>query len=286
LSIGTDRENGEIDPGCIDAALEEIHERRAPLDLLDSPPANEIKYLNKTERSTLELLIESGHTAQVLPLSILRAEVFGAVQARLTQALRRGTSPATVVKANANQAVNSGYESSAKDFEKTTNNLERGLLASFYHLATAGDDAAISVLLEMRPDIDLSPLAAVISEADRSPDNVVYLHEIKEQPTAFTTLLNDHASCPDLIEFVADSKQAANRIARKGFAKPNTGCSPAEIAGFSSAVDAVLEIHKSLTRFTASLPRIAEAHGGWDALDTIDGEIFFDQFRELYGVYS
>ncbi len=49
LSIGSDRENGEIDPGSIDLALEEIHERRATLDLLDTAPANEIKFLNKTE---------------------------------------------------------------------------------------------------------------------------------------------------------------------------------------------------------------------------------------------
>ncbi len=285
-SIGTDRENGEIDPGAIDAALEEIHERRAPLDLLDAAPANEIKFLNKSERSTLELLIESGNTAQILPLSILRAEIFGAVQARMTQALRRGTSPATVIEANANQAANIGYETGAKDFEKTANNLERALLASFYHLAMAGDDAAISILLEMQPDIDLSPLAAVISDTDTTPDNVVSLHGVKEQRSAFTTVLNNHATCPALAEFVADSKQAANRISRKGFAKPDTGSSTEEIAGFSSAVDALLDIHKSLSRFTTLLPRIAESRNGWVAMDAIDREIFFDQFRQLYGVYS
>jgi hypothetical protein len=283
FSIGTDRENGEIDPGCIDIALEEIHERRAPLDLLDATPANEIKFLNKTERSTLELLIESGNAAQILPLSILRAEVFGAVQARLTQALRRGTAPATAIAANANQAANTGYETGAMDFKKTASNLERALLASFYHLARAGDDAAISILLEMRPDIDLSPFAAIISETDTTEDNVVYLHGVKDQPSAFMAILNDRATCPALAEFVADSKKAANRISRKGFAKPDTGSSTNEITGFSTAADAVLEIRKTLSRFTALLPRIAESHGGWKALDTTDGEIFFDQFRQLYG---
>jgi hypothetical protein len=286
LSIGADRENGEIDPGCIDAALEEIHERRAPLDMLDTAPANVIKFLNKTERSTLELLIESGNAVQTLSLSILRAEVFGAVQARLTQALRRGTSPATAIDANANQAANVGYETGAKDFEKTASNLERALLASFYHLAMAGDDTAISILLEMRPDIDLSPLAAIISEQEATSDNVIYLHGVRDQPSAFISILNDRARCPALAEFVVDSKKAANRISRKGFAKPDTGSSTEEIMGFASAADAVLEIRKSLSRFTAFLPGIAESRGGWEALDTTDRNIFFDQFRQLYGVCS
>jgi hypothetical protein len=286
FSIGADRENGEIDPGCIDAVLEEIHERRAPLDLLNAVPANEIKFLNKTERRTLELLIESGNTAQILPLSILRAEVFGDIQARLTQALRRGTAPATAIEANANQAANTGYETSAGNFEKTAGNLERALLASFCHLAMVNDDAAISILLEMRPDIDLSPLAAIISETDTTQDNVVHLHRIKEQPSAFATILNDHATCPALAEFVADSQKAATQISRKGFAKPETGSSPQENMAFASAIDPLLEIRKSLSRFTALLPRIADSRGGWEALDITDREIFFNQFRQLYGVCS
>lgn len=283
LSIGTDRENGEIDPGSIDIALEEIHERRAPLDLLGTSPANEIKFLNKTERSTLELLIESGNTAQRLPLSILRAEVFGVIQARLTQALRRGTSPATAIEANANQTAKSGYETGAKDFEKTASNLERALLASFYYLALASNDTAISILLEMRPDIDLTPLASLVSEQETTPDNVVYLHEVKERPSVFTTVLSDRATCPALAEFVEDTKKAANRISRKGFAKPDTGASTTEIAGFASAADALLEIRKSLSRFTMSLSHTAHTHGGWNALNNTDREIFFDQFRLLYG---
>ncbi|NKB21523.1 MAG: hypothetical protein GKS01_13605 [Alphaproteobacteria bacterium] len=286
LSIGSDRENGEIDPGSIDIALEEIHERRAPLDQLDVSPANQIKFLNKNERNALELLIESGHTAEILPLSILRAEVFGDIQAKLTQAFRRGTSAATAIDANANQVINAGYELSAKDIEKIGANLERAVLASFYHLAMAGDDAAISILLEIRPDIDLSPLAKIISAQEGTADNVVYLHAIEDRSPALSTVLNDRATCPALAEFVAKSKKAASRISRKGFAKPEIGSSEIEIAGFASAAEALINLHKSLSRFIALLPQIAESHGGWDALDENDRAVFFNQFRQLYGVCS
>ena len=282
LSIGSDRENGEIDPGTIDFALEEIHERRAPLDLLDTAPANQIKFLNKTERNTVELLIESGSAAEVLPLSIVRAEIFGDIQARLTQALRRGTAAETAITAN--QAAANGYDAGARRFEKIADTLERGLLASFYHLAMAGDDAAISILLEMRPQIDLSSLAALISEPEYGADNVVTLRPAEDGTPSLTTVLNDQSTCPALAEFVADSRKIASRISRKGFAKPKSGSSEIEIEGFSTAADALLDIRKSLSRFTEKLRRVADAKGDWTNMDMTDREIFFNQFRQLYGV--
>ncbi len=217
-----------------------------------------------------------------MPLSIVRAEIFGDIQAHITQALRRGTAPETAISAN--RATDVGYEAGARNFEKIADTLERALLASFYHLAMAGADAAISILLELRPQIDLSSLASLISEPEYSADNVVTLHPVENGSPSLTAVLNDQTACPALADFVADSKKIARRISRKGFAKPETGSSEIEIQGFATAADALLDIRKSVSRFTGQVRRIAEAKGDWNALDMTDREIFFNQFRQLYGV--
>ncbi|MBK19959.1 MAG: hypothetical protein CMM52_14095 [Rhodospirillaceae bacterium] len=289
LSIGYDRENGEIDPSAIDVALEEIHERRAPLDQLNEAPASEIKFLNKSEKGALELLLESGESAQALPLSILRATLFGAIQAQLTQALRRGTDIATIIETSEAPLNNRGYDDCLEDLERLDTHIERVLLASFYHIAMAGDDTAISILMEMRPEMDLSPLAALLPSDKPTPDNVIYLYD--QKPASDTTLTigeicGDSAACPELSAFVSESRKAAKRISRQGFSTPDATVTPNMIVGFVNGAEALLDIRKSLTSFITKISRIADALGQWEERDSQDCEIFFDQYRRIYGVSS
>ncbi|MBT5159175.1 MAG: hypothetical protein HOL89_05210 [Alphaproteobacteria bacterium] len=86
--LGTDRDAGEIDPMVLEGD-DPAGAWQTPLALLDSPPADAIKFLNKREREGLDFLMDCGPLAIDLPLSIMRSEVFGSVQARITQALRR-----------------------------------------------------------------------------------------------------------------------------------------------------------------------------------------------------
>jgi len=86
--LGTDRDAGEIDPMVFEDD-EPVGAWQTPLALLDSPPADAIKFLNKREREGLDFLMDCGPLAIDLPLSVMRSEVFGSVQARITQALRR-----------------------------------------------------------------------------------------------------------------------------------------------------------------------------------------------------
>lgn len=61
----------------------------SPLHNFDEPPVDRIKFFTGREREDLNLLMECGPQARQFPLSLLRSDVFGAVQARLIQALRR-----------------------------------------------------------------------------------------------------------------------------------------------------------------------------------------------------
>jgi hypothetical protein len=97
--IGADREAGEVDPELLVELLEAQGEAwESPLTALESPPADAVKFLNKAERDLVALLLDCGPVAQRLPISLLRAEVFGHHQGRITQALRRNADVAALVR--------------------------------------------------------------------------------------------------------------------------------------------------------------------------------------------
>ncbi|NQV78936.1 MAG: hypothetical protein HQ495_00185 [Alphaproteobacteria bacterium] len=89
LRLGTDWEAGEVDPDALEAVVETVDAWRSPLDVLAEAPADRVKFFNKKESEFLRDLMAFGPTALDLPLSVLRADTFGATQGRITQALRR-----------------------------------------------------------------------------------------------------------------------------------------------------------------------------------------------------
>jgi hypothetical protein len=97
--IGGDRDAGEVDPGDVGAQrgfastteqLEDLAGWVSPLSGLDDDAARELNILFKSQRSRLGRLMCAGPTLRDLPLSLLRAECYGATQAQLTQADRDG----------------------------------------------------------------------------------------------------------------------------------------------------------------------------------------------------
>ena len=87
LAIGTDHEAGEVEFSA-DAVLPPLPDDD-PLELLQEQPAASVKAFNKRELAALELPLTETAGIVALHLSFLRAETFGALQNRLTQALRR-----------------------------------------------------------------------------------------------------------------------------------------------------------------------------------------------------
>lgn len=87
LAIGPDREAGELEFSA-DAVLPPLPDDD-PLERLQEQPAASIKAFNKRELAALELPLTETAGIAALRLSYLRAETFGALQNRLTQALRR-----------------------------------------------------------------------------------------------------------------------------------------------------------------------------------------------------
>ncbi len=142
--IGTDREAGEVDPAAIAELLDAQTETwESPLTALDSPPADAVKFLNKAEAELVAMLLDCGPVAGRLPVSLLRAEVFGRHQGRITQALRRGTDVAGLAR----EAPQETYEQRLERWSDLRRHIARLLSAAAHVLLPAAandDDAALA----------------------------------------------------------------------------------------------------------------------------------------------
>lgn len=280
LSLGSDRAAGEVDPSDVNAAVAQIDARRMPFDVLQTPPADAIRFFNKRETAALELVVEGGDAALAMPLSVMRAQVFGAVQARITQSLRRGETFSSVsVKDGAGN--NNAYDENSQRMCGMDDHVDRVLLATFHILASARHRQAVTVLLGLRPDMDLTPLAPLFADRQIDSENVVELSS--SAGGGFMSQIADlPGQCPELASFLSDSRNACRRIARQGFRRTDDQ-DAAPVDGFTEAIPALFAIRDQLKRFCARLSRAVLPQGSWERQYATDHEVFFAQFRMLYG---
>ena len=276
--LGGDRAAGEVDPHALEFGLDALEERDNPLGTLSDAPCDAVRFLTKTEARALELLVESDQVADRLPLSVLRCEVFGAAQARITQGLRRRLKPADFI-ALIDDSVGQDYVGGRDRFVGLAEHVDRILLASFHALAEAGRAEAITILLRLRPELDYSPLAAhfAASEAD---GNVVSLarHGVA---TRFATLFatTDALTAP-LQAFVAEAKAAFAALSRQGFRDRDLG-DDAVSDGLAAGEAALFQLRARLTGFGRALARGDDRT--WQTQFEADRTVFLRQFHSLYG---
>lgn len=265
-ALGPDRAAGEMEPADVAEAIAGIDTHRAPFDVLRTAPADAIRFFNKRETAMIEPVVESGDAALAMPLSVMRVQVFGARQARITQARRRGETLPSAAPAEG------GYREHSNSLDAMSDHVERILLASFHILASARHGEAASVLLGLCPDMDLSPLAPLFADRREVADNVVEFSSPSAGAGLLSRIAGFTASCPELASFVDRARDAWRRIARQGFRQQG------DIEGFAAAVPALLAIRKQIGRYGVRLSR-----ANWERQYAADRDIFFAQFRKLYG---
>ncbi|MEE8515417.1 MAG: hypothetical protein V3T02_02145 [Alphaproteobacteria bacterium] len=284
MPLGPDRENGEIDPAEVETALVHIEARRAPFDQLRTPPASAVKFLNKRETAAIEMIVEGGEAALAMPLSVMRSQVFGAIQARITQSLRnRAVSPPSAQTPVANHGIPS-YRDYAQRIDDTKSHLEQVLLASFHILASERHSQAITVFLGLAPEIDLRPLAPLFRDDQSEDGNVITLTGAAVGDCFLANLAAHPDRHPTLAAFLADAKTAVQRIARKGFRQSADNRN--RIEGFAVAIDALFAIRKQIDRFCDRLKWAGIEGEGRDRQHRKDHKLFFAQFRILYGDFQ
>ena len=110
-----------------------------PLAPLREGPAAAVKVLNRRELALLALPVGESEGVRRLPRTYLRAECFGSVQNRLSQALRRRAGAAELA-ALAAAEPHPGYRDQIEALGETAAHLVRAARASLYvlHRARAG----------------------------------------------------------------------------------------------------------------------------------------------------
>ena len=140
VSIGSDFEAGEIDPAAESAATPEGAAELDPLALLQEEPAAAVKALNQRELALLRLPVGESDGVRRLPRSYLRAECFGPVQNRLSQALRRKAGAAELAAVVA-AGPDPGYRARIEALKKADVHVRRVARACLFVLHRMGGDA-------------------------------------------------------------------------------------------------------------------------------------------------
>lgn len=278
--IGTNREDGEIDPDQLSGIIEAIDEQRNALEALRDEATKPIKFFNGREAGELELLFDCGPVALILPLSLMRAEIFGGEQVRITQALRRGAVADVQAIIHISRILN--YDQRRQVYQNLGAHLVRVLLASLHALAQARHNMAISMVLSLRPNADYGQLANLFPDQGNEDGNVVVLGSDRIRNRFFSALADLEDGETDLGELFREARAAFGKLSRRGFRSHDLD-DPDMIDGFAAAADPLFEINDHLAKFCIRLDRVNLPRGTWPDQFDADRAVFKSQFELLYG---
>jgi hypothetical protein len=277
--LGTDADAGEMEPQPDDVAgtarNRVLHPDQAdagidPLAALAEPPADRVKLLNQRERLDLEQIFQAGLRGERMMLSLLRWAVFGAVQKRISEALRRdGLAGAARLLSGLNRGVDvpAGYAEWQARYDELAEHLDRVMLASLHVLAQASNLAALHLLVELGEGADLGGLR----EADGSVD-----------PARLGARLQDPAVAgPRIAALMTRAHRSFAKISRAGFEK-GAPDDAAIVAGHAVAAPHLPRLGARLARMRAALSR--RTPEAWAAQQKQDHALFTARFAEIYQI--
>jgi hypothetical protein len=273
-SIGSDRESGEVDPEILELTLDCLEEERDRVAELLSAPLNAVKFLNKRESDRLDLVGRHGEHGKALALSVLRAGLFGDMQGRLTEARRRRKG-VSETEALISEGPSESYDDRLRDLHKLSNHLENCRLAALHVLALHQEMAALGLLIDLFPDLDLGMPAG-----QRSWDGDAGVIPIQAR-----RLLRALAEGLDpVVPVAAQAAKAFATISRQGFSNDAVS-DPAHAVLFGDAAPALAVIQRDVNDY---LTRVEDLIGpeGSAGLLARDRTIFAASFRTLYGSQS
>ncbi len=279
--IGPDREAGEVDPDSVHSLVENIEEAENPLAVLREPPADAIKFLNKTEAADLETLIACGNTSLTLPLSLMRCKVFGVAQARISQAQRRKIGQ-EALPALIETCVQAGYLEQQGRLAALAEHIDRVLLASLDVLAVGRRPEAMTLVMALRPDIDLRPLAKFFIVED-DDGKIVQLDGIAIRERLMAAMADPQVVGDELASLMSEAGKAFKSLSRQGFGEEETA-RPGAGEGFACGAQQLIEIRRQLSAFRQKLRCMRLPEGDWEEQFGADSETFRKQFLLLYGV--
>jgi hypothetical protein len=265
--IGSNREAGEIDPAAVEEALAMLDEHLDVVAALTAPPLDGVKFCTGVELERLATPALFGRHGSRLVRSALRHDVFGDVQTRISQALRRGD--------GWNAEPEGDYAACVDGYRRLLAQTERVLLASLAVLIGLEAPEVIDLIEALRPDLDLKTAMPAAE-----PAGVVALRPMSPVTRFLRLLRTDPAALgPELAEFVEVVRRAQGKVARKGFA-PDDLAEPTTAEAFRAAPPVLRQLYRMLARFAGALPADT---AGLSVQFTDDRAVFTNQFNRLYG---
>jgi hypothetical protein len=255
-AVGSDLEASEVDPDDLSSLADLPGQWESPLPLLAEEPVDRIKFLTNREKESLRLLLELGPMSRHLPLSLLRAEVFGRVQARITQALRAKSSQRSLHDL-IECADAESYSSRQAVYADLHGRIQRVM------------KAALHVLLRDQQTTDTGNVSAM-----RPNDPIAVFEQLSETPV--------FDEPEELDPALREAGKAFREFSRKGFAECEAE-DPTVVEGFRYGAGILLTIAGETDRISDTLTRLDRHDSGLAGWFERDGEIFRTQFRRLYG---
>ncbi|HAU28610.1 MAG TPA: hypothetical protein DCW68_00650 [Rhodospirillaceae bacterium] len=255
---------GEIDVAV--GARCDLSEAVNPLEALCAGAGARVKFLNKQEQARLSLLFEAGTLALRLPVSLLRCEVFGKTQSRLTQGVRRGIGAAGLHDM-ARDGGEGDYLVVREELARLRDGLSRVLLASLFALVDAKSPEAISLLLDLAEGFDATVCAPLLKDMEGE--------SLAERFLALLAL--PERAPPPLPDLMTAAEKAFMGLSRQGF-EGVPGQDPELLEAFESGSPLVQAIRSGISGWLSATDAM-----DWPDLFIRDRETFLDVFSRIYG---
>lgn len=265
MRIGTDVEAGEFDPSDLDAVTTVLSDE-TPLERVLKASGDEVKFVNQSEAERLGEIPLDGAAARI-PVSVLRSAIYGAVQLRLTTAMRRGADPASSMR----PAENETYRQRLDDYAEIMQTTERSLLAALWALHCDKRSAAIELALFLAPDIDWGDM---MSPGGFSDENVIQLNKRDATKAFFELEANSRGE--ETSALLADAKNAWRAVNREGFKNLDDNDA---LDVMADSVPEVLKLLNAVHRFLDQ----DVSNVSWAEYEVADAPVFVRMFERMYG---
>ena len=269
LPIGGDREKGEVDPADVAEMLETVDGNGEALQALAAPPLDKVKFLTQREIDVLSGLAPVAPSLPVLRHSLLRDQVFGDHQQRITEAIRR--------RAAWDGSPRDDYQARIAAARELADQVARVSMASLHVLIEARHAGLVDLIVALRPDIDLG--STLPAAAPKLPEGVVAFAPADPVARFLTLLKTDPGELGDgFVELAAAARQAHRRVNRQGFTAETQD--DATLAAFSEAGPVLAALNKLAARAADAFERPAQPT--WPDRFAADGAMFAEQFHLIY----
>lgn len=264
-SIGTDVEAGEVDPADMETVIAALDADMGPLEQLLETCGEHVKFVNVGEAETLFELPLGDAVARRIPVSVLRNAVFGAVQLRLTTALRRGGN----LEVDFPGSTDGYYGAKLDEYADVIGVTEKLALAALWPLFEAERPEAVDLALALAPDIDWGQLTR--GEGSEESENVVSLGRTAALRQFFR--IEPDARGDEIAALLAEARRAWRGVNRAGFRDGDDS--------LDEMADAVPDVLRLIAAVRRTLDRDLRPHD-WPSYEASDSLAFAEIFGKLY----